>query len=399
MKIRVLTIKELSDYLAQSVAYDPILQNLHIEGEISNFKIHSGGNIYFTLKDDVHKIRCILFADSYRSVQEFDNIADGDHVLCRGSVSYYKREGYASIIVTRIEKVGASRAYEEFLELKAKLEKQGLFDEKYKKPLPRFPKRIGVVTSKTGAVIQDIYHVIKRRYPAVEIVLYSAHVQGKIAVDEVSEGIRRLNKEAVDLIIVARGGGSYEELSAFNSEKVAYAIFESDIPVISAVGHETDFTIADFVADVRASTPSVAAELSVPQQSDILQYLSNHRQLLQTQLQFVLQQKRKRLEQSQQQLTAHSPQRLLEVKVHRLAIRKERLRSCVSNLYFAGKSRLEQSSKKLFAKNPQIAFEYGAAFLYNANHERITSVSQIQEQMLLDVQMKDGKFTVSVVKK
>lgn len=399
MKIRILKVGELGEYLMQSIAYDHILQNIYVEGELSNFKIHSTGNIYFTLKDEWNKIRCIIFADSYDTIEIFKDIADGDHVVCHGNVSYYKREGYISLVATSIEKMGASKAYEEFLELKAKLEKQGLFDEKYKKKIPSFPKKIGVVTSKTGAVIQDIYHVVKRRYPAVEIILYSAHVQGDIAVDEVSDGIEYLNEAEADVIIVARGGGSYEELSAFNAEKVAMAIFNSEVPIISAVGHETDFTIADFVADVRASTPSVAGEIAVPKLDDIKQHLTQRRQLLQNQIAQTLALKQRRLEHLSQVLFAYSPSKSVEKKEHLLNLKKSLLETSIKEIYYRNKAKLDELSKRLTAKNPHTALELGAAYLFDEQGRRVSSAAKVEKDMRLEVLMHDGKFIVNVVEK
>lgn len=397
MKIRTIKIGELSDYISQSVNYDPILQNIYVEGEISNFKIHSTGNIYFTLKDENTKVRCILFSQSYKSIREFDDISDGNHVICRGSVNYYKKEGYISLVVEQIQQVGESQAYQEFLLLKEKLEKDGFFDMQYKKTLPPFPRKIGVVTSPTGAVIRDIYHVIKRRYPVVEILLFPAHVQGDGAVREIVDGINFLDKMDVDIIIIARGGGSYEELNAFNAQEVAQAIFRAETPIISAVGHETDFTISDFVADVRASTPSVAAEIAVPKMEDIKHIVEVKRLMMNELIQKMIFIKEDRLNYIKRILDAHTPEKLLHNTQDRIIIQKSRLNMALMNIINYKKKELEKRSVFIFSKNPQNIFDFGGALLYNRNGKQIESIQKVLPGMEFKIVMKDGEFTAKVV--
>lgn len=243
MKIRALDVSEANSYIKRILINDPILCNLKIKGEISNFKVHSSGNVYLSLKDQNSKINCVIFRNDYdRNL----NLENGTKVIVSGYISVYERDGSYQLYIKHIEIAGIGNLYIEFNKLKEKLQKEGLFDYKYKKPIPKIPKSIGVVTSPTGAVIRDIINVTKRRYPKVHIKLYPVKVQGEGAKDEICEGIRFFNEiHKVDTIIIGRGGGSIEDLWEFNEEEVARCVFESKIPIISAVGHEIDFTICD----------------------------------------------------------------------------------------------------------------------------------------------------------
>lgn len=397
MKIRSLKISELNDYILRSINYDPILQNIYVEGELSNLKIHSTGNIYFTLKDDNNKVRCIMFSDYVNDLFAKKVINDGDQILCKGNINYYKKEGYVSFVVQEISKIGESRAYQEFLQLKEELSTKGYFDHESKKQLSKFPQSIGIVTSPTGAVIQDIYHVIKRRYPAVDIIVFPAHVQGEYASQEVSEGIRYLDQLRVDTIIVARGGGSYEELAAFNTKEVANAIFDSVTPVISAVGHETDFTISDFVADVRASTPSVAAELAVPNLVDLKMIVNEQKNFLQSTINKLILLKQDKIEYSKKFLQSFTPKIVLEQKQQYLNIKKNNLKLSVLEVVDQKKKELEERSKRILSKNPENIYDFGGALLYNLSGKKVDSINHISEGMDLRVFVKDGKFTVKVV--
>ena len=263
MKYQAISVSELNLYIKEKISEDEMLANVLVKGEISNFKNHYTGHFYFTLKDENSLIKCIMFK-SYAEKIDFMP-KDGMKVMVFGSVSVFERDGVYQIYVKAMQEDGMGSLYTQYEELKSKLEKEGLFDEKNKKKIPEFPKVIGVLTSQTGAVIRDIINVSTRRNPNVNIRLLPVPVQGPGAGEKISAGIELMNrKELADVIIVARGGGSIEDLWPFNEECVARAIHNSKIPVISAVGHETDFTIADFVADLRAPTPSAAAELAVP---------------------------------------------------------------------------------------------------------------------------------------
>ena len=269
-----LTVKELNIYIKTLVDRDEFLNNVYVRGEISNFKRHYTGHLYFTLKDGESLIKCVMFK-SYTQNIVFEP-KDGMAVLILGTVAVYERDGVYQIYVKGMEPDGVGALHTAYEQLKQKLELKGMFDEKYKKPIPMLPKSIGVVTSKTGAVIRDIINVTTRRLPNVNIKLFPAAVQGVGAAETIVKGIKYFNEQRnVDLIIIARGGGSLEDLWPFNEEITANAIFESELPIISAVGHETDFTIADFVADLRAPTPSAAGELAVPDRNEIIWKLQN----------------------------------------------------------------------------------------------------------------------------
>ena len=275
MKLRALDISEANSYIKRILVNDPILYNLKVKGEISNFKVHSSGNVYLSLKDENSKLNCVIFKSNYDKNLELKN---GIKVIASGYISVYERDGSYQLYINSIEIEGIGNLYIEFNKLKEKLSKEGLFDPKYKKAIPTIPKSIGVITSPTGAVIRDIINVIKRRYPKVAVKLYPVTVQGDKSADNICEGIRFFNDmKNVDTIIVGRGGGSIEELWSFNEEIVAREVFKSEIPIISAVGHETDFTICDFVSDMRAPTPSAAVEIATPSLLDLEYKLNNIR--------------------------------------------------------------------------------------------------------------------------
>ena len=271
----VLTVSELTQEIRNTLEMK--FSDVWVEGEVSNLKIPPSGHIYFTLKDDFSQIRAVVFRMKSRALRFVPE--DGLHAICRGRVSLYEKRGDYQLIVEEMEPRGIGALQLAYLQLKEKLEKEGLFDISHKKPIPLLPRTIGTVTSPTGAVIQDMIHIIQRRFENVSLLLYPVRVQGEGASTEIAEGIRYFNRERnVDVIIVGRGGGSLEDLWAFNEEEVARAIYHSKIPVVSAVGHETDYTISDFVADLRAPTPSAAAELVVRDKRDLerqLQYLKN----------------------------------------------------------------------------------------------------------------------------
>ncbi|SHH76647.1 Exodeoxyribonuclease VII large subunit [Caloranaerobacter azorensis DSM 13643] len=263
MEFRALTVSELNNYLKRVLINDPILNSISVEGEISNLKQHKNGHLYFSLKDEKSKVNCVMFNSEVEKIKF--NIENGLNVIVSGYVSIYERDGIYQLYVRNIKPVGLGELYLAFEQLKKKLQNEGLFDKEKKKRLPYIPKKVGVVTSPSGAAVRDIIKVMRRRLPSVDIIIYPVLVQGVRAADEISSAIKFFNQmDDIDVIIVGRGGGSIEELWAFNEEIVAKAIYESKIPVVSAVGHETDFTISDYVADLRAPTPSAAAELVVP---------------------------------------------------------------------------------------------------------------------------------------
>jgi len=275
----IFSVSQLTKYIKEIFDYDDVLNDVIVKGEISNFKLHSSGHMYFTLKDNDAKIRCVLFK-GYSSKLKFIP-EDGMSVIAYGCVTVYERDGQYQLYCRKLEPEGYGSLYLAFEKLKEKLDKEGLFSEERKKKLPIFPRKIGVVTSSTGAVIRDIINVSTRRFSGVKIILYPAKVQGEGAAETIVEGIKYFNsRDDIDVIIIGRGGGSIEELWAFNEEIVARAIYDSKIPIISAVGHETDYTISDFVADVRASTPSHAAEMAVPRFDELKFKINSYQETL-----------------------------------------------------------------------------------------------------------------------
>jgi exodeoxyribonuclease VII large subunit len=276
-EIRVFSISEVTGLIKNLIEEN--LSNITIQGEISNFKKHTSGHIYFTLKDERAQLSAVIWR-GYASGLRMD-LRDGVKVVAKGSITVYEPQGKYQIIISSIRLLGVGELQIAFEKLKKKLEAEGFFDEDRKKPLPEFPKTIGIVTSSTGAVIKDLFSVISRRYPVVDLILYPVNVQGVGAAEEIANGIKVFNDyKKVDVLIIGRGGGSLEDLWAFNEEIVARAIYNSDIPIISAVGHQTDFTISDFVADVRAATPSAAAEVVVPDKTDLIENIEEMRSSL-----------------------------------------------------------------------------------------------------------------------
>ncbi len=274
MKLRVITVSELNSYISRYISLDPILSSVKVMGEISNFKVSSLGHAYFTISDDVSSISCIMFKDDYQDLDY--NYSDGEYVELEGEVRIYAKRGQYQIKVTRIRLKGEGQAKIDFEKLKSKLDKEGLFSIEHKKALPRFPRKIGVVTSGGGAALQDVISVLSRRSPYLELVIFPTVVQGEYAVQNIVKSLEsaRANID-IDALILTRGGGSDEDLSAFNDELVVRTLFSMPYPVISAIGHEIDFTLCDYVADMRAPTPSVAAELVAPDYKELINELTN----------------------------------------------------------------------------------------------------------------------------
>ena len=320
----ILQVSDLNEYVRRSLAADPMLRSLRIRGEISNFKAHSSGHWYFTLKDDQARIACVMFRQN--AMRMSLRPRDGMAVVLSGSVSLYTQSGTYQFYAENMRPDGVGGLYQQFEALKARLAAEGLFDAARKKPLPLRPKKIAVVTSRTGAVLQDIRRVSAARDPGVPLVLLPVQVQGEGAAEEIAAAIRRAGTlPGVEVIIAGRGGGSMEDLWAFNEEIVARAIADSPIPVISAVGHETDYTIADFVADVRAATPSNAAEIAVPDRSELLDGLRMVRRHLTKAMDAMLTDKSRQVAYLARRLTAASPEMRLREAAHRLEQCRDRL--------------------------------------------------------------------------
>ena len=311
------SVSEVTNFIKRMFQREPVLGCIQVRGELSNFRCYASGHCYFTLKDATSCIKCVMFRSRAQGLRFRPE--NGMQVVVSGNISVYERDGVYQLYADRMMPEGAGDLALAFEQLKARLAAEGLFDAAHKKPLPRFPKRIGIVTSISGAVLRDIYHVSKRRWPSVQLVLKPVLVQGEEAAAQIAAAIAFFNeKYPVDVLIVGRGGGSMEDLWAFNEEPVVRAIYASKIPVISAVGHETDFTLADFASDQRAATPSQAAELAVPDRAELLRYTESLMARLAQQGKRQLQEKRLRLDACRRSAALQKPQLLLASRTQRL---------------------------------------------------------------------------------
>lgn len=395
MKLRALDISEANSYIKRILSNDPILYNLKVKGEISNFKVHNSGNVYLSLKDEFSKINCVIFKSNYDKSLELKN---GMKIIANGYISVYERDGSYQLYINSIEIEGIGNLYIEFNKLKEKLSKEGLFDEKYKKSIPKIPKSIGVVTSETGAVIRDIINVIKRRYPKVNIKLYPVNVQGVKSKFDICEGIKFFNKmENVDTIIVGRGGGSIEELWSFNEEIVAREVFNSHIPIISAVGHETDFTICDFVADMRAPTPSAAAEIATPSLEDIYYKLDNIRNRMNKSLISTVQMDKYKLKSTFEKINNYLESYIIKDKIIQLDKIYDKISSEAENSLNIEKERIIKIGSLLHNLSPLATIDRGYSIVQK-DGELINSVENLFIKDNIEIVLKDGNIECSIDK-
>ncbi|MCR6545796.1 exodeoxyribonuclease VII large subunit [Dehalobacterium formicoaceticum] len=397
MNKRILTVSELNTYVKYKIEDDVLLSNLWIKGEISNYKAHSSGHRYFVLKDQTSSVRCVMFR-SRAAALKFEP-EQGISVLLQGYLSVYERDGNYQIYVEEMQPEGVGALHLAFEQLKAKLAKEGLFDDQHKKPLPFLPRKIGVVTSPTGAVWQDIQKVALARFPNIHIVLAPAAVQGESAAGEIVRGIQVLNQvKELDVIIVGRGGGSLEDLWAFNMEEVARAIFHSQVPVISAVGHQTDFTIADFVADQRAATPSAAAEMAVPVKRDLLKTISLWQSKMEKAAASTLTLGRQRLAYMEQRTVLHNPERLLQGKEQYLDTLKLTLEREIQDKMKDLKNRYQLLAEKMDMLSPLTTLSRGYAVCLK-DAKVITSEAEVAEGDLVQVVLAQGNIHCQVQSK
>lgn len=395
---RVFTVTEINTYIKHLMQNDAVLSHIFVKGEISNYKLHTSGHAYFTLKDQDSRIKCVMFRGNASKLKFIPE--DGCAVVLRGYFSLYERDGQYQLYAEDMLPEGTGSLYKAYEQLKKKLSLLGYFDEARKRKLPFMPKAVGVVTSPTGAAVRDIISIIKRRCPCTDIFLYPVQVQGAGAENEIAEGIKYFNdKRNVDVLITGRGGGSIEELWAFNEEVVAKAIFQSDIPVISAVGHETDFTIADFVADLRAATPSAAAELAVPDRQSLLGKVNQYQYVLNTAVLNCINYKRARVE----KLSRDNVFRQLERKILDLNQTLDSLDKSLAynmlNIIKNSRNELDKNMGKLAILNPESALSRGYGIIIRkADGKLVTSVLGLQPHEELDIKLKDGTASVEVMK-
>ena len=397
MGIKPLKVSEVNQYIKKIFAGDWLLSNIKVEGEISNFKHHYSGHMYFSLKDDKGKLKCVMFKNDNRLVN-FE-LKDGLKIIVTGYISIYEKEGNYQLYAKEIEKSGIGDLFLAFEKLKAKLEKEGLFDPRNKKELPYLPEKVGVVTSSTGAAIKDIITVIKRRFPLTNILIYPVLVQGVQAPKEIVAGLKYLDeREDIDVIITGRGGGSMEELFAFNDESVARTIYNMKKPVVSAVGHETDFTISDFVADLRAPTPSAAAELATPELSELKENLKGMFVRLSKDCRHILNDYNLKLEYVKRGLNFYNPINQLKEKIQEQDDLFKKLNQIMGIKFKKEREKIENIFSKLRYLSPTSLLDRGYSILLDENSNMINSVDDLSIDKELKLQIKDGMIKVKVVK-
>lgn len=393
----IYSVGQVNRYVKNMFTQDFFLRKLYVKGEVSNCKYHTSGHIYFSLKDETGVISCVMFAGSRRGLSF--RMKDGDRVVAGGTVDVYERDGRYQLYAKEITLDGAGLLYERFLALKQELEDMGMFAPEYKQPVPKYIKKLGVVTAPTGAAIQDIRNISMRRNPYLEIILYPALVQGEEAAGSIARGIKMLDAYGVDVIIVGRGGGSIEDLWAFNEELVARAIFECRTPVISAVGHETDFTIADFVADLRAPTPSAAAELAVYDYSQIIQNAAGYEERLNRAM-------RNRLDLLQGELKRYylrmqylSPDSRLREQQQLLADLEDKLRNGMELKLKEYRHELKIYVERFQGLSPLRKLNRGFAYVEDREGRALTSVTDVTEGDTISIAVTDGTITAQVLNK
>ena len=391
----VYTVKQVNLYIKNMFTQDFMLNRIYVKGEVSNCKYHASGHIYFSLKDESGTIACIMFA-SARSGLSF-RMREGQKVVVLGSVNVYERDGKYQLYANEIILEGAGLLYEKFEALKQELEEMGMFAEEYKQPIPKFAKTVGIVTAPTGAAVRDIIQIASRRNPYVQLILYPALVQGEGAADSIVRGIRMLEKQNVDVMIVGRGGGSIEDLWAFNEEKVARAIFECRVPVISAVGHEPDTLISDYVADLRAPTPSAAAELAVYDHRQVSEQMEAFLSRMRRQMRLKTMLERRRLEQLELRLKHTHPQQKLNENRQILQELENRLRDRMQMLLEENKHRLAIYTEQIDGLSPLKKLSQGYSYTELADGENVRSVQQVKDGQEISVYVTDGKIKAHIV--
>ncbi len=384
----VYTVTQVNSYIKNMFAQDYMMQSIFVKGEVSNCKYHTSGHIYFTLKDRSGTIACVMFAGS-RSGLAFQ-MKEGQQVIVGGSIAVYERDGKYQLYAKQIMLDGAGDLYVRFEQLKKELEERGMFDSQYKQPIPRYIKTLGVVTAQTGAAVRDIINITSRRNPYVQIILYPAIVQGDAAVPSIINGIHALEQTGVDVMIVGRGGGSIEDLWAFNEEAVAQAIFDCSVPIISAVGHETDTTIADFVADLRAPTPSAAAELAVYDIRDLLAALQNGKELLERGIGRKLREARMELQNRKLRLTYLSPLSQIREKRNFAMKLEEALQEAMQKRLLSEKQKLALYAERMKGLSPLEKLSQGYSYVTTGEDKTLTSVKQTAAGETLKIHVTDG---------
>lgn len=394
MEKPVYRVSQINAYVKRVLAQDITLADLRLCGEVSNYKRHSSGHLYFSIKDEKASISAVMFASDAASLRFLPR--DGQKVVARGSVSLYEKTGQYQFYVRRMEPDGLGALYQAYEALKERLASEGLFAPERKRAIPVYPRAVAIVTSPVGAAVQDMIHIARRRHPGIRLIVVPVLVQGAQAAPSIVRGLERAARSGADTILLGRGGGSMEDLWAFNEEPVARAIAASPIPVISAVGHETDFTIADFVADLRAPTPSAAAELAVPEAREILDHVNALYRRQERSVMRRIGEERRFLEQLRCRAVYAQPERLLEASRQELDMRYERLRSKAFEELGKKREELERQQVRLSYLDPAHALKRGYAYITKESGELLNGVRGVEAAQRLCVFMKDGSMRVRV---
>lgn len=395
MNKNIYSVGQINSYIKNMFSQDFMLGNISIKGEVSNCKYHSSGHIYFTLKDKDSAISAVMWKSQVPRGLQF-NMRDGDQVVVTGSVEVYERGGVYQIYAKTIEKQGEGDLYQKFLKLKAELEELGMFDDMYKKPIPKYAKTVGIVTASTGAVIHDIMQVTHRRNPYVQLILCPVQVQGEGAAESICMGINRLDDMGLDVLIVGRGGGSIEDLWAFNEEIVARTIFECETPVISAVGHGSDVTISDFVADRSAPTPSAAAELAVYDYNALLDRIENMSEQLSYGMNSQMEMKHQEIASLCKNLTYLSPQSRLNEERQRLVNMENELRTSFDRILTEKRNRLALVAGRLDGLSPMKKLSQGYSVTLTTSGQRVNSVNAVKAGESVEIYVEDGRIDATV---
>lgn len=391
---QVYTVSQVNSYIKSIIAREYVLGSIIIRGEISNCKYHSSGHIYFTLKDAGSRIACVMFAGSRRSLTF--TLADGMSVLASGSIGVYERDGKYQLYVSSIVKDGVGILYDRLEKLKEKLSKEGLFNDIHKKPVPFYSDVVGIVTASTGAAVRDIVNIAKRRNPYVKLILYPVRVQGDEAAEEIAHAIAELDKLSPDVIIVGRGGGSFEDLFAFNEEVVVRAVYECKTPIISAVGHEVDTALSDYAADLRAPTPSAAAELAVCEIDSVFDKIEDYKRTLVRLMEKKLEFSRSKLEFYETHMKYHRPDEMLRQKRQFVSDMWDRLDGIISLTLERRKTKLMVLSDKLNVLSPLNRLSGGYAYVTDENGAPLKSISKVKSGDDVIINISDGKIITTV---
>ena len=390
----VYTVAQVNTYIKNMFMQDYLLQTVSVQGEVSNCKYHSSGHIYFTLKDKKGTLSCVMFAGNRKNM-DF-TLTEGQQVIVEGSIDIYERDGKYQLYARKIKKDGAGALFEQFERLKQELLERGLFAKEYKQTIPRYIRTLGVVTASTGAAIRDIINITRRRNPYVQIILYPAIVQGDAAAPSIVQGIRALEQMGVDVMIVGRGGGSLEDLWAFNTEMVAQAVFDCSVPIISAVGHETDTTIIDYVSDLRAPTPSAAAELAVYDVNALMEQLAGTKEQLTMLMDRRLRMFKMQTEQKKQLLNSLSPMAKVREKKYQCIRSEELLEEAFWKILDRKKYQLQIQIERLSGLSPLQKLQQGYSYVVGSEGKNVRSISQVIPEDMLEIYMTDGKIVTKV---